>query len=207
MDRSITEKLDYGLYIASAAAGGKLYGCVVNSLSQVTSSQPQKFSLALNNNSATKKAIDQTGVLSITVVSASCPDAILNEFGFKSGRVIDKFASHEHLVDAHGSPYLKEGMTARIAFRVIDHLDAGSHTLYLLESMDAELLSQDAAMTVRAWRDRGNDVPPAAPVFITLDKQIGWKCTVCGYVYPNEQLPEGYHCPICRAPASKFVKL
>ena len=56
MDRKITEKFDYGLYLASAAADGKLYGCIVNSISQVTSAQPQKFSLALNNNSATKKA-------------------------------------------------------------------------------------------------------------------------------------------------------
>ena len=38
-------------------------------------------------------------------------------------------------------------------------------------------------------------------------------CSVCGFVYdeaktgiPWEELPEGYQCPICRAPKSKFVK-
>ena len=207
MDRKITEKLDYGLYLASAAADGKLYGCIVNSISQVTSAQPQKFSLALNNNSATKKAVDQAGVLSITVISADCPDEIIKEFGYKSGRAIDKFSKFAPKTDANGSPYLTDGMAARIAFRVVDKLDAGSHTLYLLEEIESEVLSDAAGMTVRERKNRGNAVPPAAPVFITLDKQIGWKCTVCGYVYPKEELPPDYKCPICRAPASKFEKL
>ncbi|MCD8088102.1 MAG: NADH peroxidase [Oscillospiraceae bacterium] len=31
-----------------------------------------------------------------------------------------------------------------------------------------------------------------------------WVCTVCGYVYEGEQAPEV--CPICKAPASKFIQ-
>lgn len=207
MDRTILDQFDYGLYLASAAADGKFYGCIVNSLSQITSSTPEKFSLSLSQSSATKKAIDKAGVLSITLVGASCPDSILNEFSYKSGRAIDKFSKFDTLTDAQGSPYLKEGMVARISFRVLDHLDAGSHTLYMLEVIDAEAFSTDPVMTVRAWNARGNEAPLAAPIFRTLDKKIGWKCTVCGYIYPKEDLPADYHCPICRAPASKFEKL
>ena len=41
-----------------------------------------------------------------------------------------------------------------------------------------------------------------------------WTCSVCGYEYdekseriPFEQLPDkDYHCPICNAPKSAFVK-
>ena len=166
-----------------------------------------EFSLALNQSSATKKALDKSGILSITLIGASCPDTILNEFGYKSGRAIDKFSKFDTQTDAQGCPYLKEGMVARISFRVVDHLDAGTHTLYLLEVVDAESLSSDAVMTVRQWNERGNEAPSTAPVFRTLDKKIGWKCTVCGYIYPKEELPEDYRCPICRAPASKFEKL
>lgn len=32
-----------------------------------------------------------------------------------------------------------------------------------------------------------------------------WKCTVCGYIYQGENPPD--ICPVCKAPASKFVKL
>ena len=31
-----------------------------------------------------------------------------------------------------------------------------------------------------------------------------WVCSICGYVYEGEQAPE--QCPVCKAPASKFVK-
>jgi len=29
-------------------------------------------------------------------------------------------------------------------------------------------------------------------------------CTICGYVYEGESLPEDFVCPVCKAPASKF---
>ena len=29
-------------------------------------------------------------------------------------------------------------------------------------------------------------------------------CTVCGYVYEAEELPEDYECPLCKVPGSKF---
>ncbi|MBQ8972469.1 MAG: NADH peroxidase [Clostridia bacterium] len=31
-----------------------------------------------------------------------------------------------------------------------------------------------------------------------------WVCGICGYVYEGEEAPE--QCPVCKAPASKFVK-
>ncbi len=33
-----------------------------------------------------------------------------------------------------------------------------------------------------------------------------WKCTVCGYVHEGP-LPEDFICPVCKQPASKFVKI
>ena len=31
-----------------------------------------------------------------------------------------------------------------------------------------------------------------------------WKCTVCGYVHEGDAAPE--FCPVCKAPASKFIE-
>ena len=31
-------------------------------------------------------------------------------------------------------------------------------------------------------------------------------CSVCGYIYEGEFLPEDFVCPICKAPASKFIE-
>ena len=32
-------------------------------------------------------------------------------------------------------------------------------------------------------------------------------CTVCGYIYEGESLPEDFRCPVCKVPASKFKKV
>ncbi len=32
-------------------------------------------------------------------------------------------------------------------------------------------------------------------------------CTVCGYIYEGEFLPEDYACPVCKVPASKFKEV
>ena len=37
-------------------------------------------------------------------------------------------------------------------------------------------------------------------------KMTKWKCGICGYIYEGETLPEGFTCPICKQPASVFVK-
>lgn len=44
---------------------------------------------------------------------------------------------------------------------------------------------------------------PAAQTEKPLRK---WKCSVCGYVYEGESLPDDFVCPVCKAPASKFVE-
>ena len=36
-------------------------------------------------------------------------------------------------------------------------------------------------------------------------KMTKWKCTVCGYIHEGDTPPES--CPVCKQPASKFVKL
>ena len=32
----------------------------------------------------------------------------------------------------------------------------------------------------------------------------GWVCTVCGYIYEGDTLPEDFICPLCKHPASDF---
>ena len=206
MDRKAYKKLNYTLALASTAAEGKNYGCIINSLHQVTSSTPAKFSVSMNNDSATCTALKKSGVLSATLLGEDCEDKIVNEFGYKSGRAIDKFASFPFETDAQGCPYLKEGMISRLSFKVVESVAVGSHTLFILEMTDAEVLADGEALTVRDFETRGKDVPPTAPVFHQLDANAGWKCTVCGYVRLAEDIPDDFICPICRAPRSKFVK-
>ena len=57
------------------------------------------------------------------------------------------------------------------------------------------------------FKNGGGATPPTATVYRTLEKQEGWKCTICGYIVEKDELPDGYRCPICKAGKDKFVKL
>ena len=46
---------------------------------------------------------------------------------------------------------------------------------------------------------------PAAPA--PKAEKKGWICSVCGYIYEGEELPDDFICPTCKHPAADFKKL
>ena len=206
MNNAAYKKLDYSLSLISTAADGKNFGCIINSLHQFTSSRPPKFTLSLNNDSATSAALKKSGVAAVTLLSQDADEKIVNEFGYKSGRAIDKFAAFPFEKDENGCPWLREGMVSRLSLRVTETVAIGSYTLFICELTEAEVLADGDCLTVKALENRGKDAPPAAPVYHEVGPDAGWKCTVCGYVRLDETIPDDFVCPICRAPRSKFVK-
>ncbi len=206
MDLSAYKKLDYSLALISTTADGKNYGCIINSLHQATSSRPPKFTLSLNNESATCAALGKNGVAAVTLLSKNADEKIINEFGYKSGRAIDKFNSFPFETDSMGCPYLKEGMVSRLSLKITETVAIGNYTLFICDLTDAVVLSDGECLTVKAFEARGKEAPPAAPVYREVGTDAGWKCTVCGYVTLSDELPDDYICPICRAPRSKFKK-
>lgn len=206
MDKKAYEKLDYSLALLSTAADGKRQGCIVNSLHQVTSSFPPKFTVTVNKSNETCRALEDAGSFSVTLLSADCPEEIINQFGYKSGRVGDKFASYAPETDGAGNPYLKEGMVSRISCRITEKLEIGNFVLYVGEATEAEVLGDGRVLTLKAFTERGKAVPPQATVYRTVEIHA-WRCTVCGYVYEGESLPPDFRCPICGATADKFEQV
>ena len=49
--------------------------------------------------------------------------------------------------------------------------------------------------------------PKPEEVGKTADGQTVWRCTICGYEYVGEELPEDFICPLCKHPASDFEKV
>lgn len=205
MNKKAYEKLDYTLGLISAGADGKRHGCIVNSFHQVTSSVRAKFTVTMNKDNETTKAILAAGSFSITLLSAEADSEIINTFGYKSGRVVDKFEGREVFEDKAGNPYLKEGMVSRISCKVVDQLDIGNYILLVGETTEAEVLDGGSVLTLKAFTERGRIAPANATVIRTMESNT-YRCLLCGYIYEGESLPEDYKCPICRAPASKFVK-
>lgn len=198
------EAMDYGMYLVSTSANGKRQGCIATSFAQVTSSRPPRFTVTLNKDHATTDAVLASDVFSVTLLAADCPEEVVNTFGYKSGRVGDKFTGFEAKADEAGCPYLTEHMVSRVSCRVVEKLEIGSYILFVGEATEAEVLAGGQMLTLGAFTNRGKSTPPTATVVREMVGS-GFRCTVCGYIYESETLPPDYICPVCHAPASKFV--
>lgn len=207
IDKKAYNSISYSISIIGSCLDGGYRGCVVNSLQQLTSSNPAKFAVTLNKYNITQAAVAQTGAFTATVAAADCPEAIINLFGYKSGRVTDKFAEYDTKTDQTGCPYITDGMAVRLSFRVLQEVDLDSHVMFIAQVTEAEILRTGGVLTVELFRNAGKDVPPNAPIYRTMDEHYGYRCTVCGYIHRGEPLPDGFRCPVCKQPASKFEKL
>ena len=207
MNRKAFSRINYGLFIVVAELDGKPQGCIVNSLHQVTSPMPFKFSLTVNKSNETFKAIEAKGSFAATVLAKDTPKDLVNLFGYKSGRVVNKFDGFDVERDGAGNPYVKDHVLARFSCKVVEKLDLGTYMLYIAETTEAEVLGEGPALTVDDFKNDGGSTPPTATVVRTLEGNEGWRCTICGYVAERETLPDGYQCPICRANRDKFVKV
>ena len=205
MDSKAYAKMNYALALLSAAADGKTHGCIINSFHQATSSYPPKFTITVSKDNETCKAVAAAGSFSVTLLGQDCPGEIVDLFGYKSGRVTDKFADKDVKTDGAGNPYLTEHMVSRIACRVIDTLEIGNYVLFVGEVTEAEVLSGAPVLTLAAFTDRGKATPPTATVYRMMEGG-GYRCTVCGYIHESETLPADFICPVCHAPAGKFVR-
>ena len=73
------------------------------------------------------------------------------------------------------------------------------------EAMEYAVLS--CGMTMDEFLEKGKfAAPPTASVVRTMRSDEGWVCPICGYHYPDDNMPEGYICPLCRCPGEKFEK-
>ena len=206
MNTKAFDKLNYTMALVGAAADGKRQGCIVNSFAQVASSYPARFTMTVHKDHQTCGAIAAAGSFVVTLLGKDAPKELVNNFGYKSGRVGDKFAAYDVKEDDNGNPYLTENMVARISCKVLEQVEIGKYILFVAEAVASEVLSDGLVMTLDDFTGAGQTTPVTATVFRTLEGNYGWRCTVCGYIYEGEDLPDDFICPLCRAPRSKFVK-
>ena len=88
--------------------------------------------------------------------------------------------------------------------------DLGTHTLFIAEVQDAEILSSRAPVT---YADYQNEIKPKAGAQKPAQgaqsdqpqkKIVGWRCKICGYELMEAELPADYICPLCGHPAEDF---
>lgn len=204
MNNKSVYKISYGLYVLTASEGDKDNGCIINTLSQLTSA-PMQISVTVNKANLTHDMIKATGKFNVSIIDQSADFSLFKHFGFQSGKNAQKFGTpdsykFEPCYSDNGLLYIKNGTNAFMSGKVVNEIDLGTHTMFIAEMTDGEVLSDKPSMTYEYYQQ--NVKPkPAAP------KKTGWVCKVCGYIYEGEELPEDFVCPTCKHGASDFEKI
>lgn len=198
-------KLSYGLFVLTAKEDGKDNGCIINTAIQAAS-EPNQLSICVNKANHTHDMIMNTGEFNVSVISQSASFDLFKHFGFQTGREVDKFADFKAFDRSeNGLVYVTEGTNAFFSVKVSKTQDLGSHTMFVGECTDMEVLSQEKSATYEYYMENIKPKPQAA-VKEDSSKTI-WRCIICGYEYEGEELPADFVCPLCKHPASDFEKV
>ena len=141
MDRKAMYKLSYGLFVLTAREDGKDNGCIINTAIQAAS-EPNQLSICFNKANYTHDMIQRTGKFTVSVLSQKAQFELFKHFGFQSGRDTNKFEAFEQCArGTNGIYYITEGTKAYISVTVTKTEDLGSHTMFIGEITDMEVLS------------------------------------------------------------------
>ena len=193
--------LTYGVYLMSANENGKDNACIINTAVQVANN-PTRISVAAIKGNLTHDMIVATGKLNLSALSVDAPFSLFEHFGMQSGRNVDKFATFTDVARSeNGLLYLTKYATAFLSLNVVESHDLGSHTLFIGELVDAEVLDKAENCTYGYYQTviKASATKPVA--------KTGWRCTVCNHVYEGENLPDDYICPICKHGKEDFEKI
>ena len=198
-------KLSYGLFVLTARKADKDNGCIINTAIQAALS-PNQLSICVSKANYTHDIIKKTGEFTVSVLSQNAGFDLFKHFGFQSGRELNKFENFSKCKrGANGIYYITEGTNAYISVKVTKTNDLGSHTMFIGEISDMEVLSEVPSVTYDYYLN--NIKPKPQAVGTTPDGQTVWRCIICGYEYVGEELPEDFICPLCKHPASDFEKI
>lgn len=203
MDKKSVYKLSYGLFVLTASEGDRDNGCIVNTVIQLTS-DPMQIAVTVNKGNLTHDMIKNTGKFNVSVIDNTAPFELFKHFGFQSGRESMKFGTPDSYKFApkyadNGLLYVSAYANAFMSGKVIKEIDLGTHTMFIAEMTDGEVLSDKPSMTYEYYQA---NVKPRSE-----KKKTGWVCKVCGYVYEGDVLPDDFVCPVCRHGAVDFEKI
>lgn len=191
-------KIGYGLYVVTCREGEKDNGLIVNTVSQLTDN-PVQVAVTVNKSNYSHGMIERTGKLNVNCLSVEAPFKVFEAFGFQSGRDVDKFADCTPMRSENGLVVLPRYINAWLSLEVERYVDLGSHGMFICRVTEEKVVADTESMTYAYYHASVKPRPQA--------KKKGYVCTICGYVYEGEELPEDLVCPLCQHGAQFFEEI
>ncbi len=198
-DLSALFNIGYGLYVVTCHDGKKDNGLIVNTVTQITNT-PNRIAVTIHKQNYSHHVIKQTGQMNVNCLSVDAPFSLFETFGFQSGRNTNKFADTEPLRSDNGLAFLPRHINSFLSLKVEDYVDFDTHGMFICTITEARVISSAETMTYTYYQDHVKPKPQT-------EGKKGFVCTVCGYVYEGDTLPEDFVCPLCKHGASDFVPI
>jgi len=229
MDTKALYKIGSGVYVIGSKKGDKINGQIVNTIFQITS-EPPTVAVSINKKNLTYEYIHESKVFTAAVLNNETPLAYIGNFGFKSGRDINKFEGIKYKIGVTGAPLVLDHTVSCFEMKVLQEVDAGTHVVFIGQVVEAEVLSDKPTLTYEYYQQvKRGTTPKSAPSYHEPVKEVKeapkmakYKCTICGYIYdpalgdpdsgikpgtPFESIPDSWTCPICGTDKSNFEKM
>jgi len=225
MDARAFRLVSYGLYIVTSKRGRELNGQIANTVFQVCA-EPPVIAVCINKKNYTHKFIEESGVFAISILSKEAPMKLIGQFGFKSGRDIDKFENVNYKAGKTGAPLVTDFTVGFIEAEVMKSMEVGTHTLFVGKVVEASVLGREEPLTYAYYHEiKGGRSPETAPTYIKseeVNKVDKYVCQICGYVYDPEKgdpdggiapgtafedIPDDWVCPVCGTSKDQFKKM
>src|SRR5512136_2712243 len=145
MNTKALHRITYGLYIICSRKGDKINGQIANTVIQ-TSSEPPTISVCVNKGNLTHEFISDSGVFTVSVLAKDTPLNFIGQFGFKSGRDMNKFEGVNYKVGETKAPIVLDNALSYMEAGMISSLDTKAHTIFVGELVDAGVLKEGEPM-------------------------------------------------------------
>ena len=189
-------RIGYGLYVVTSNDGKKDNGLIVNTVIQLTDT-PNRVAVNINKANYSHHVIKQTGMLNVNCLSTEAPFSVFQQFGFQSGRTVDKFAGQKINRSGNGLVFLDKYINAFMSLKVEQYVDLDTHGMFICSVTEARVMSDQDTMTYTYYQQNVKPKPET-------EGKKGFVCKVCGYVYEGDELPEDIICPLCKHGAVDF---
>lgn len=193
---NITRKITQGMYVLTTKNGG----CIVDAVSQVSGGDNPLISVAVMKRNYTNELLKTNNKFAISILGNNVNPEIIKTFGFNSARDINKFEKTE-TIKIEDIDVIKNSLGYMIC-EIVDTIENDTHTLFIGKIVEADVFEDKEPMSYGYYQEHKDEL-----LKVTTEKgRTAWVCTVCGYVYYGEELPEDFKCPLCGVGKELFKK-
>ena len=166
IDRNTLRRISCGMYIVSSEKNGKYNGQIADTVFQVTN-DPPRIAAAISKANLTHEYIAESGRFCVSILHQETPMTFIGTFGFRSGRVIDKFDNTEYKIGENGCPIVTQNVVGYIEASVEQEVDSGTHTVFIGKVTAAGILKEDIPLTYKYYREEiKGKTPVDSPTYI-----------------------------------------